>query len=289
MRWPKRDVFHAALSVFSDDRVAFSHVCAMNMIARTEGRRKASDGRPLNLNFGPLSCLNSHFCLQGENFSLSPFICIKEKNTFQYYLVFSQVSVHASLSVSMCVAYFAYYGHLKKKKNSSCHPVEIPYVCYCLCSMEVRTWEIQLDLWKQLAFLMCVSSRYCVCVKMYTMWWILQFLWFGQPKPRTLRGRNAAQSDYLTVFMHHECVHYEKKKAKLHFGFAIKALYFFLNEGLELNHSSQSLHALCSCLGALSAHICFLYTWSWLQRGAEPALITLESPPGRGRASRLTR
>lgn len=226
MRWPKRDVFHAALSVFSDDRVAFSHVCAMNMIARTEGRRKASDGRPLNLNFGPLSCLNSHFCLQGENFSLSPFICIKEKNTFQYYLVFSQVSVHASLSVSMCVAYFAYYGHLKKK-NSSCHPVEIPYVCYCLCSMEVRTWEIQLDLWKQLAFLMCVSSRYCVCVKMYTMWWILQFLWFGQPKPRTLRGRNAAQSDYLTVFMHHECVHYEKKKQNCTLGLQSKLCTFF--------------------------------------------------------------
>lgn len=80
------------------------------------------------------------------------------------------------------------------------------------------------------------------------------------------------------------------KKAKLHFGFAIKALYFFLNVGLELNHSSQSLHALCSCWrGAPSAHICFLYTWSWLRWGAEPALITLESPPGRRRASRLTR
>lgn len=26
-----------------------------------------------------------------------------------------------------------------------------------------------------------------------------------------MRWRNAAQSDYLTVFMHHECVHYEKK------------------------------------------------------------------------------
>lgn len=72
------------------------------MIARTERRRKASDGRPCYLNFGPLSCLNSNFCLQGENFSLSPFICIKEKNILQYYLVFSQASVHASLSVSMC-------------------------------------------------------------------------------------------------------------------------------------------------------------------------------------------
>lgn len=100
MRWPKRDVFRAALSVFFDECVAFSCVCAVNMIARTERRRKASDGRPCYLNFGPLSSLNSNFCLQGENFS--PFICIKEKNILQYYLVFSQASVHASLSVSMC-------------------------------------------------------------------------------------------------------------------------------------------------------------------------------------------
>lgn len=76
-----------------------------------------------------------------------------------------------------------------------------------------------------------------------------------------------------------------KKKQNCTLGLQSKLCTFFLNEGLELNHSSQSLHALCSCWGALSGHICFLYTWSWLRLGAKPALITLESLPGREQAS----
>lgn len=87
------------------------------------------------------------------------------------------------------------------------------------------------------------------------------------------------------------CKFWEKKKSKLHFGFAIKVpplklstFFCFLSEGLEpvteTNCSSQSQGALCSCRGfgggALSAHICFLYTWS-RRAGCRGALSSFES------------
>lgn len=103
MRWPKRDVFRAALSVFSDDCVAFSHVCAVNMIARTEQRRKSSNGCLCYLNFGSLSCLNSNFCLQGENFSPSFLLFVSKKKTHSSIISCSARQVFMHLFLSVCV------------------------------------------------------------------------------------------------------------------------------------------------------------------------------------------
>lgn len=129
----------------------------------------------------------------------------------------------------------------------------------------MQIWGIQWDLGKNWAVwansrFLCKFLRFCVYVNMYTLWWTLQLLWFGQLKLRTFRGSNAAQSDCLTIFIHHECVNSGKKKSKLHFGFAIKVpplklstVFCFLSEGLEpvteTNCSSQSQGALCSCRG----------------------------------------
>lgn len=168
MRWPKRDVFRAALSVFSDDCVAFSCVCAVNMRARTERRIKASDSHPCYLNFSPLSCLNYNFCLQGENFSLSPLLFVSKKK--KHIPVLSRVQPGECLCISFCqyvCGLFCLLWLLSFLKFSSFHPVEIPYVCYQLCSMEVRIREIQLDLWKQLAFFMCIFKSLWMCQDVY--------------------------------------------------------------------------------------------------------------------------
>lgn len=126
---------------------------------------------------------------------------------------------------------------------------------------------------------------------MYTLWWTLQLLWF---KLRTFRGSNAAQSDWLTIFYTSwMCKFWGKKKNQnCTLGLQSKCLlwsfllfFCFLSEGLEpvteTNCSSQSQGALCSCRGfggggALSAHICFLYTWS-RRAGCRGALSSFES------------
>lgn len=75
--------------------------------------------------------------------------------------------------------------------------------------------------------------------------------------------------------------------------------FFLLSEGLEplteINRSSQSLGALCSCRGSRECrHVFFirLIQACWLQGSAEPAPPvpnhTFQSPPAQERASRLT-
>lgn len=80
-----------------------SRVCVVNMIARTERRRKASDGFLCYLNFGSLSCLNSNFCLQGENFSLSPLLFVSKKKKHSSIISCSARRVFMHLFLSVCV------------------------------------------------------------------------------------------------------------------------------------------------------------------------------------------
>lgn len=119
-------------------------------------------------------------------------------------------------------------GFIYRIKSFFCHPmerisfIESTYV-RCICYKRLRRTmpssqsgrgEIKSDLWAKLKLalcadflILCISSRYCLCVSKCTLLHKLcSFVFFFQQprlcsRSRTLRGSEAAQSDFLTLFL----------------------------------------------------------------------------------------